>query len=160
MASHGPQDEVRVLVPHRLLVTGRQRTKDAWHTGLPSYVIGRGREGVVRAGGRPMGRAAGAPGNTIPSRDIRPRVYTNEASPGSIHFTLNRDGGRVASPQHITGLADTLRNPAYATSVGLLGWGLHHHHAQKRPTRPTIPLNGSALWMNRFRTWLDALLPG
>ena len=67
---------------------------------------------------------------------------------------------RVASPKHITGLADALRNPAYATSVGLLGWGLHHHHAQKRPTRPTIPLNGSALWINRFRTWMDALLPG
>lgn len=67
---------------------------------------------------------------------------------------------RVASPQRISGLADTLRNPAYATSVGLLGWGLHHNHNGKRPTSPAIALNGSALWAYRFRTWLDALLPG
>lgn len=67
---------------------------------------------------------------------------------------------RVASPESITGLVDTLRNPAYATSVGLLGWGLHHNHREKRLTPPTVPLNGSALWMNRFRTWIDALLPG
>lgn len=67
---------------------------------------------------------------------------------------------RVASPQSISGLADTLRNPAYATSVGLLGWGLHHNHSGKRPAAPTVPLNGSALWVNRIRTWLDALLPG
>ncbi len=31
---------------------------------------------------------------------------------------------RLARPERVTGLADTLRNPAYSTSVGLLGLGL------------------------------------
>jgi cell division protein FtsA len=31
---------------------------------------------------------------------------------------------RVARPERLTGMADTLRNPAYSTSVGLLRLGL------------------------------------
>ncbi|MBK8022096.1 MAG: hypothetical protein IPK19_11875 [Chloroflexi bacterium] len=31
---------------------------------------------------------------------------------------------RIAKPENLTGMADTLRNPAYSTSVGLLRLGL------------------------------------
>ncbi|MGB0385632.1 MAG: cell division protein FtsA [Ardenticatenaceae bacterium] len=67
---------------------------------------------------------------------------------------------RVAVPQNITGLVDVLRTPAYATSVGLLSWGLHQDRAQGRTMRSTTTLNGSSFWKSRFRTWLAALLPG
>jgi cell division protein FtsA len=33
---------------------------------------------------------------------------------------------RIGSPQELKGLVDILDSPAYATSVGLLQWGLHH----------------------------------
>jgi cell division protein FtsA len=33
---------------------------------------------------------------------------------------------RIGEPQNLTGLVDTLQNPAFATSVGLLQWGLKH----------------------------------
>ena len=67
---------------------------------------------------------------------------------------------RVATPQNITGLADVLRNPGYATSVGLLSWGIHHDHPQGLLPRTTMTANRSTLWKSRLRTWLAALLPG
>ena len=33
---------------------------------------------------------------------------------------------RVGTPAHINGISDVLRDPAYATSVGLLLWGAKH----------------------------------
>ena len=36
---------------------------------------------------------------------------------------------RVGVPTHISGITDTLRDPAYATSVGLLLWGAKHEGA-------------------------------
>ncbi|MFC2036046.1 cell division protein FtsA [Chloroflexota bacterium] len=37
---------------------------------------------------------------------------------------------RVGSPTNIDGITDSLRDPAYATSVGLLLWGAKHHNKQ------------------------------
>ncbi len=37
---------------------------------------------------------------------------------------------RVGVPTSMTGISDVLRNPAYATSVGLLLWGLNHEGRQ------------------------------
>ncbi len=39
---------------------------------------------------------------------------------------------RVGTPTNIYGITDSLRDPAYATSVGLLLWGAKHQNTQKR----------------------------
>jgi cell division protein FtsA len=39
---------------------------------------------------------------------------------------------RVGSPTSIYGITDSLRDPAFATSVGLLLWGAKNHGRQKR----------------------------
>jgi cell division protein FtsA len=39
---------------------------------------------------------------------------------------------RVGSPTSVYGITDSLRDPAYATSVGLLLWGAKNHGKQKR----------------------------
>lgn len=68
---------------------------------------------------------------------------------------------RIASPQELYGLVDVLGSPAYATSVGLLGWGMHHDRAQGRPTPRQAGWQGSSpSWVSRIRTWLAPLLPG
>lgn len=69
---------------------------------------------------------------------------------------------RVGAPgEHIPiqGLSRELQTPAYATSVGLLLWGLHEdaraiHRPMSSNSREDNP------WMNRLRGWLRALLPG
>ena len=66
---------------------------------------------------------------------------------------------RIAVPQDISGLVDVLGHPAYATSVGLLHWGLHHARSQGKMRQVKKP-HPSSFWINRVRTWLAALLPG
>src|ERR1700741_5512995 len=39
---------------------------------------------------------------------------------------------RLASPQHVTGLADVVRNPIYATAVGLLLYGRENYVRNNR----------------------------
>ncbi|MDQ4078525.1 MAG: cell division protein FtsA [Chloroflexota bacterium] len=68
---------------------------------------------------------------------------------------------RVATPTGLTGLVDVLGSPAYATSVGLLEWGMHQDHAQGRRHRLVMNSKGvSSPWMERLRAWFSALLPG
>jgi len=46
---------------------------------------------------------------------------------------------RIAPPhtERLSGLVDMLGSPAYATSVGLLEWGAHHHQVKApTPERP------------------------
>lgn len=59
---------------------------------------------------------------------------------------------RIGKPSEIDGLVDTIANPAYATSVGLLRWGL------KEMSEP-LPLPASG-WPERIKKWLKALFPG
>lgn len=61
---------------------------------------------------------------------------------------------RVAVPKNLHGLVDTLHNPAYATSVGLLRWAMSENHAY----RPRPPRQG--IWGRRLGNFLKALLPG
>jgi cell division protein FtsA len=68
---------------------------------------------------------------------------------------------RIAAPQDLSGLVDVLGNPAYATSVGLVEWGMHQDQAQGRLQRSR---NGRAMgqsspWMQRLRELWRALLP-
>ncbi len=37
---------------------------------------------------------------------------------------------RVGAPSNMEGISDALCNPAYATSVGLLTWGVNHERGQ------------------------------
>ncbi len=67
---------------------------------------------------------------------------------------------RIAAPQDLNGLVDVLGSPAYATSVGLLEWGLHQDRAQGRVRRPTQGKRAASPWGERLRSWLAALLPG
>ncbi|MBA3530435.1 MAG: cell division protein FtsA [Ardenticatenales bacterium] len=67
---------------------------------------------------------------------------------------------RVAAPQGLSGLVDVLGNPAYATSVGLLEWGLHQDQIQGRMKRAPGGESASSQWVSRIREWLATLLPG
>lgn len=69
---------------------------------------------------------------------------------------------RVAIPQNVTGLVDVLRDPAYATSIGILGWGLFHNQSATQmlyKNRKRKYSSYPSLWNTRIRTWLAALLP-
>ncbi|MGQ9787303.1 MAG: cell division protein FtsA [Anaerolineae bacterium] len=58
---------------------------------------------------------------------------------------------RIGTPHNLRGLADALGHPAYATSVGLLHWGLRRDLSQGTQSRRS---EGSKIW-----SWLKALLP-
>jgi cell division protein FtsA len=60
---------------------------------------------------------------------------------------------RVGSPNHLEGLVDVISSPAYATSVGLLLWGLREEVAS-RPSKEKKGLH------HRIGRWLRAFLPG
>jgi cell division protein FtsA len=68
---------------------------------------------------------------------------------------------RIASPQGLSGMVDLLGSPAYATSVGLLEWGMHQDRAQGRMR--SSGLNGrrgdGSPWVARLKEWFGALLP-
>jgi cell division protein FtsA len=70
---------------------------------------------------------------------------------------------RVGMPRGIHGLADSLNSPAYATSVGLLHWGMQEAAPNgignghgPRFGLPNIELNG---FMESARRWLKTLIP-
>jgi cell division protein FtsA len=62
---------------------------------------------------------------------------------------------RVAAPEDLLGLVDTLHSPAYAASVGLLRWGFSEFNMP----RPRERHGGSDLG-TRLRGWFRTLLPG
>ncbi len=59
---------------------------------------------------------------------------------------------RVAQPQNLTGLVDALHNPAFATSVGLLRWGVQDHASLK-------PRRRGGEWGRRIKSFIRALFP-
>lgn len=61
---------------------------------------------------------------------------------------------RVAMPKNLVGLVDSLRSPAFATSVGLLRWGMNGHQIYQ--PRPAVQVD----WGRRVGEILKALLPG
>lgn len=58
---------------------------------------------------------------------------------------------RLGVPQHVTGLSDIIRNPAYATGVGLLLYGLQQRDSQGEIVTQSS-VNG--LW-GRMRNWFQ-----
>lgn len=63
---------------------------------------------------------------------------------------------RVGIPSGLTGLAESMNSPSYATSVGLLRWGSRHGVA-RLGGREALSPNGSIY--ERFKNWLRAFLP-
>ncbi len=65
---------------------------------------------------------------------------------------------RVGLPRNIQGLTDTLMDPAYATSVGLLQWAVRESEASRWYGRPgpSLALGG---WRKRLSAWARVLLP-
>jgi cell division protein FtsA len=59
---------------------------------------------------------------------------------------------RVGAPRGLRGLVDVLNDPAYATSVGLLLWGLRQESALRPPRR-------RASATHKIMQWLRAFLP-
>jgi cell division protein FtsA len=58
---------------------------------------------------------------------------------------------RIGMPQHVTGLADVVRNPIFATGVGLLLFG-HRHRNVRRETRMSGGMKG--VW-GRMKSWFQ-----
>jgi cell division protein FtsA len=59
---------------------------------------------------------------------------------------------RIGEPHDLQGLIDTLQSPAYATSVGLLEWGVKHDLPEVAPQ----PSNNAI----KMPAWLKVFLPG
>jgi cell division protein FtsA len=57
---------------------------------------------------------------------------------------------RLASPQGVSGLADVVNNPMYATGVGLLMYGLKQ---QTTDSEPLMRSEGGESFMEKIKTW-------
>jgi cell division protein FtsA len=59
---------------------------------------------------------------------------------------------RIGEPQELQGLVDTLQSPAFATSVGLLDWGIKHDLSRlaQQPAHNSL----------KMPSWLKVFLPG
>ena len=65
---------------------------------------------------------------------------------------------RVGAPSHLQGLSETLTDPSYATSVGLLQWALKENgmlYASHR-SGPSFAFGG---WLRRVGEWMRVLMP-
>ncbi len=63
---------------------------------------------------------------------------------------------RIGMPQRLHGLVEAISSPAYATSVGLLLWGLREDLAAEDPR---VKTPGEEGWMEQVIEWLRRLLP-
>jgi cell division protein FtsA len=67
---------------------------------------------------------------------------------------------RIGVPNGLTGLADALDSPPYATGVGLLRWGSRHGLAMLgSPHLMTERHNGLGNTYERFKSWIREFLP-
>jgi cell division protein FtsA len=66
---------------------------------------------------------------------------------------------RVGIPTELSGLADSLDSPSYATGVGLLRWGARHGSAMLGPTHRSEERERWGTVYERFKGWLREFLP-
>ncbi|MFV9504927.1 MAG: cell division protein FtsA [Oscillochloridaceae bacterium umkhey_bin13] len=66
---------------------------------------------------------------------------------------------RVGTPTDLSGLADSLDSPSYATGVGLLRWGSRHGLAMLGPTHRSEERERWGNVYERFKGWLREFLP-
>jgi cell division protein FtsA len=86
-----------------------------------------GYDGLLRAGAVITGGGAALPG----LREVAERI---------LGFPV-----RIGKPEKLSGMADTLRNPAYSTSVGLLRLGLDMDAGTPTAHAGNTPANGNGL---------------
>ncbi len=66
---------------------------------------------------------------------------------------------RIGVPTDLSGLADSLDSPSYATGVGLLRWGSRHGLSMLGPTHRSEERQGWGNVYERFKGWLREFLP-
>ncbi len=66
---------------------------------------------------------------------------------------------RIGTPSDLSGLADSLDSPSYATGVGLLRWGSRHGLAMLGPTHRSEERERWGNVYERFKGWLREFLP-
>jgi cell division protein FtsA len=62
---------------------------------------------------------------------------------------------RLGTPQHITGLADVVRNPIYATGVGLLLYGRDNYIRSNRRDLPMVGQLNVRNLFERVKGWFN-----
>ncbi|MGB2695440.1 MAG: cell division protein FtsA [Dehalococcoidia bacterium] len=65
---------------------------------------------------------------------------------------------RIGSPRNLQGLVDSLADPAYAASVGVLQWAVHEHTSGAWQTPQRQSLVSGDIW-DRLTRWARVLLP-
>lgn len=65
---------------------------------------------------------------------------------------------RIGIPLGMSGLVESISNPAYATSVGLLHWAMRDSEQYSQPA-PAGPRGGVPDWMKGFRRLMRGFLP-
>lgn len=66
---------------------------------------------------------------------------------------------RIGVPADLSGLADSLDSPTYATGVGLLRWGARHGLSMLGPAHRSEERQGWGNVYERFKGWLREFLP-
>ncbi len=66
---------------------------------------------------------------------------------------------RIGRPRNLQGLSDTLADPAYAASVGLLQWASRESETAYRTQRPRLSSSGVGGLIRRLGNWARVLLP-
>jgi cell division protein FtsA len=66
---------------------------------------------------------------------------------------------RIGVPSGLTGLADTLNSPPYATGIGLLRWGMRHGAATITTPSSSGERGDWGSTYERFKSWLREFLP-
>ncbi len=66
---------------------------------------------------------------------------------------------RIGVPSDLTGLADSLDSPSYATGVGLLRWGSRHGQSARGPSHRSDERQGWGNAYDKFKGWLKEFLP-
>jgi cell division protein FtsA len=66
---------------------------------------------------------------------------------------------RIGAPNDLSGLADTIDSPPYATGVGLLRWGSRHGMAMLNSPNASSERSSMGSTYERFKDWLKEFLP-
>jgi cell division protein FtsA len=66
---------------------------------------------------------------------------------------------RIGSPADLSGLADTIDSPPYATGVGLLRWGSRHGAAMLNSPNTSSERTSMGSTYERIKDWLKEFLP-
>ena len=66
---------------------------------------------------------------------------------------------RIGVPTNLSGLADSLDSPPYATAVGLVRWGARYGSSDTKPSAANADRDGGSTTFDRIKGWLREFLP-